>query len=62
MEQTKRNILTIYLKTAAMPLIEAHLDISKIEKAVIFEWVMGKSRRAVKCFFEIFREVSSILP
>ena len=39
MEQTKPNILTIYLKTAAMPLIEAYLDISKNEKAVIFGWV-----------------------
>ena len=39
MEQTKPNNLIIYLKTAALPLIEVYLDISKIEKAVIFEWV-----------------------
>ena len=39
MEQTKPNILIIYLKTAALPPIEAYFDISKIEKAAIFEWV-----------------------
>ena len=39
MEQTKPNILIICLKTAALPHIEAYLDISKIEKAAIFEWV-----------------------
>ena len=39
MEQTIPNIVIIYLKTAALPTIEAYLDISKIEKATIFEWV-----------------------
>ena len=39
MEQIKPNILIIYLKTAALPPIEANLDISKIEKTAIFEWL-----------------------
>ena len=39
MEQTKPNILIIYLKVAALSPIEVYLDISKIEKATIFEWV-----------------------
>ena len=39
MEQTKPNILIIYLKVAALSPIEVYLDISKTEKATIFEWV-----------------------
>ena len=39
MEQIKPNILNIYLKTAALPLTEAYLDSSKIEKSAIFEWL-----------------------
>ena len=39
MEQIKPNIVNIYLKTAALPSIEAYLVISKSEKSAIFEWL-----------------------
>ena len=39
MEQIKPNILNIYLKTAALPSIEAYLAILKVEKSTIFEWL-----------------------
>ena len=39
MELIKPNILIIYLKTAALPPIETYLDISKIQKSAIFEWL-----------------------
>ena len=39
MEQVKPNIVSIYLKTAALPPIEAYLAITKSEKSAIFEWL-----------------------
>ena len=39
MEQIKPNIVNIYLKTAALPPIEAYLAISEIKKSAIFEWL-----------------------
>ena len=37
MEQIKPNIVNIYLKSAALPPIQAYLAISKLEKPTIFE-------------------------
>ena len=39
MEQIKPSILNIYLKTVALPPIEAYLAILNIEKSTIFEWL-----------------------
>ena len=37
MKQIKPNIVNIYLKTVAVPTIEAYFAISKIKKFAIFE-------------------------
>ena len=39
MEQIKPNIVNIYLKTAALPPIEASLLLQKVRKSAIFEWL-----------------------